>query len=189
MCVYTSESLHGPRVRADDRVLFVGCWWARRLSTGDGASSHCTIRVCVVSVCCAVIGELKGRVCFNTQERIKNDGAHHTRNRFVPNKKACLLSFSIHARLVVRIFPTRHTQLRSHTPRHSLAPPQSLGLFNTTTKQLSTDSVYYEEGVIPWTRLLSKAQNPANLGIVSRSSQQMKQLLLKLDEQRLYTGT
>lgn len=127
MCVYTSESLHGPRVRANDRVLFVGCWWARRLSTGDGASSHCTIRVCVVSVCCAVIGELKGRVCFNTQGRIKNDGAHHTRNRFVPNKKACLLSFSIHARLVVRIFPTRYTQLRSHTPRHSLAPPQSLG--------------------------------------------------------------
>lgn len=65
--------------------------------------------------------------------------------------------------------------------------PNSFRLFNTTTKRLSTDSVCYEEGVIPWTRLLSKAQNPANLGIVSRSSQQMKQLLLKLDEHRLYT--
>lgn len=88
-------------------------------------------------------------------------------------------------------FAELHRSLKDAAPRllgrKIAVNPISFRLFNTTTKQLSTDSVYYEEGVIPWTRLLSKAQNPANLGIVSRSSQQMKQLLSKLDERRLYT--
>lgn len=64
--------------------------------------------------------------------------------------------------------------------------PHSFRLFDTTTKRLSTDLVYHQECAIPWTRLLSKAQNPANLGIVSRSSQQMMQLLSKLDFHSLY---